>query len=374
MKIEDFISGSWESGYKYRYFVPSPINHPFSWDDSIINTLLEKASMRIGELDSFSRLVPDIDMFIQMHVTKEAVASCRIEGILTSIDETLKEEKSIAPERRNDWLEVKNYVKALNFSIAELKDLPLSCRLIKKTHEVLLSSGRGGEFRTSQNWLGGASIADAVFIPPAADKLPELLSDFEKFLNNDELDIPDLVKIAVAHYQFETIHPFLDGNGRIGRLLITLFLVDKGILEKPILYLSAFFEKNRSLYYDKLAMTREKNALNQWIKYFLVGIIETAEESISTLQRILKLKEDAETSIRDMGKRSGNGFILLKSLFSAPIVSISQVQAITGTTPKTAGALVSDFVEKGILSEVTKQQRSRTFAFKSYIELFDDIR
>jgi len=312
-----------------------------------------------------------------MHVAKEAVVSSRIEGTRTSIEETLNSEDEIAPERRNDWLEVKNYVKALNFSIAELKDLPLSCRLIKKTHEVLLSSGRGeyktpGEFRTSQNWLGGASIADAVFIPPAADKLPELLSDFEKFLNNDELDIPDLVKIAIAHYQFETIHPFLDGNGRIGRLLITLFLVDKGILEKPILYLSAFFEKNRSLYYDKLAMTREKNALNQWIKYFLVGIIETAEESILTLQRILKLKEDAETSIRDMGKRSGNGFILLQSLFSAPIVSISQVQAITGTTPKTAGALVSDFVEKGILSEVTKQQRSRTFAFKSYIELFDE--
>lgn len=375
MKTEEFQSGIWESGYKYKYFVPSFINHSFSWDDDSISSLLEKASIKLGELNSFSRFVPDINMFIQMHVLKEAVVSSRIEGTRTNIEEALNEESSIEPERRDDWLEVNNYVKAMNSAIEELKTLPLSCRLIKDTHKILLSSGRGkrktpGEFRTSQNWIGGATIVDAVFVPPAAEKLAELLSDFEKFLNNEELNVPDLIKIAIAHYQFETIHPFWDGNGRIGRLLITLFFVSTGILEKPVLYLSVFFEKKRSLYYDKLTITREKNDLNQWIKYFLIGITETAGEGIRTLQEIMSLKTDMEKTIVTMGKRSKTGYLLLQQLFTTPLVSIKNVQGITATSIKTAGDLVSVFVDKGILVEVTKQQRNRLFAFSKYIALF----
>ena len=271
MKIEEFKSGTWESGFRYKYFIPSNINHSFSWDDDVINSLLEKASLKLGELNSFSRFVPDIDTFIIMHIYKEAVISSRIEGTRTNIEEALDSEAPKSPEKRDDWLEVNNYVKAMNIVLEELKTLPLSCRLIRDAHRILLASGRGerktpGEFRISQNWIGGASIVDAVFVPPAAEKLGDLMSDFEKFLNNDELNVPHLIKIAIAHYQFETIHPFLDGNGRVGRLLITLYLVATGILEKPLLYLSAFFEKNRSLYYDKLTMTREKSDLNQWIK------------------------------------------------------------------------------------------------------------
>ncbi len=377
MNIEDFVSGSFESGFKYKYFVPSKINHPFSWNDDVINSLLEKASLKLGELNSFSRFVPDIDTFIIMHIYKEAVVSSRIEGTQTNIEEALDSEEPETPEKRDDWLEVNNYVRAMNKAIDELKELPLSCRLIREAHKILLSSGRGeqktpGEFRTSQNWIGGASIADAAFVPPAAEKLGELMSDFEKFLNNEDINVPHLIKIAVAHYQFETIHPFLDGNGRVGRLLITLYLVASGILEKPLLYLSAFFEKNRTLYYDKLTITREKNDLNQWIKYFLVGIAETAEEGTRTLQKIMQLKSRVEEKILNMGKRSPQAHTLLLGLFKNPVASIKDIQSLTNLSPKAAGDLTSVFVEKGILREITKQQRNRVFVFKEYLELFAD--
>ena len=374
MKIEEFNSGVWEHGFKYKYFVPAFINHPFSWEDDAISALLEKASLKLGELNSFSRFVPDIDIFISMHVLKEAVVSSRIEGTRTNIEEALEEEQPSEPEKRDDWLEGNNYVKAINSAIEELKTLPLSCRLIRDTHRILLSSERGerktpGEFRISQNWIGGASIVDAVFVPPAADKLSDLLSDFEKFLNNEEINVPNLIKIAIAHYQFETIHPFLDGNGRMGRLLITLFLVSKG-LDKPLLYLSAFFEKNRSLYYDKLTITREKNDLNQWIKFFLVGIIETAEEGTKTLEKIMQIKAKAENKILSFGRRAESAHKLLEALFSKPMVSIKGVQTITNLSPKAAGELVNLFVDNELLQEVSNQQRNRAFAFTEYLNLF----
>lgn len=336
---------------------------------------MEKASLKLGELNSFSRFVPDIDIFISMHVLKEAVVSSRIEGTRTNIEEALEEEQPSELEKRDDWLEVNNYVKAINSAIEELKTLPLSCRLIRDTHRILLSSGRGerktpGEFRISQNWIGGASIVDAVFVPPAAEKLSDLLSDFEKFLNYDEINVPDLIKIAIAHYQFETIHPFLDGNGRMGRLLITLFLVSKGILDKPLLYLSAFFEKNRSLYYDKLTITREKNDLNQWIKFFLVGIIEIAEEGTITLQKIMQIKKKSEDKILTFGRRASKGHDLLEALFSTPIVSIKTVQTLLQLTPKSAGEMVKLFVDNNILQEVSEQQRNRSFVFREYLDLF----
>jgi len=374
--IKDFKSGRYQDGYQYKYFLPEKINHPWIWTDETINTLLERASLKLGELNSFSRLIPDTTMFIIMHVFKEAVVSSRIEGTKTNIEEALIDEKDIDPEKRDDWLEVNNYVNALNEAIEELATLPLSCRLIRNAHKVLLSRGRGerktpGEFRVSQNWIGGASLSDAVFIPPAQAELPDLLSDFESFLNNVNLKLPHLIRVAIAHYQFETIHPFLDGNGRIGRLLITLYFVSSGILDKPLLYLSEFFEKNRGLYYDNLTLVRTKNDLDQWIRFFLTGVIETAARSCETLQKILSLKSDIEKDrIIFMGKRSRQALILFHKLFSKPIVNIKDVQSFTELSPKAANNLVQAFVERKILTETTGYQRNRVFVFAEYMEMF----
>jgi len=376
MNINDFKAGSYRKGYKYRYFLPEKINHTFIWTDEVINELLEKAAFKLGELNSFSRFVPDTDMFIKMHVFKEAVVSSQIEGTQTNIEEALVEEKEINPERRDDWKEVNNYVKAMNAAIEELNTLPLSNRLLKNAHNILLASGRGeyknpGEFRQSQNWIGGASLTDAVFIPLAHTELPNLMSDLEFFLHNSEIKVPHLVKIAIAHYQFETIHPFLDGNGRIGRLLITLYLVSNGILEKPLLYISDFFENNKTLYYDNLTFVRTKNGLGQWIKFFLTGVVQTAEKSVTTLMKITDLKASIEKKrILLMGKRSKLGIEFLPQLFKKPIVTINDVQTMTNLSPKAANDLVKAFVEQKILVETTGYQRNRVFVFDEYVRMF----
>ena len=376
MDIKEFKAGSYKKGYEYRYFLPEKINHGFIWTDEVINELLEKASFKLGELNAFSRFVPDTDMFIMMHIFKEAVVSSRIEGTQTNIEEALIEEKEVDPEKRDDWKEVNNYVDAMNAAIKELETLPLSNRLIKNTHKILLSSARGkdkspGEFRQSQNWIGGASLADAVFIPPTQSELPELMSDLEFFIHNSEIKIPHLVKIALAHYQFETIHPFLDGNGRVGRLLITLYLVSNGILDKPLLYLSDFFEQNKTLYYDNLSVVRTKNDLGQWIKFFLTGVIQTAEKSVATLKKITDLKAAIEKErILLMGKRSKQGIEFLHQLFKDPVVTIKDVQTMTGLSPKAANDLVKGFIEQKILVETTGYQRNRVFVFNEYMSMF----
>lgn len=380
MDIKEFKAGTLQKGYEYHYFMPEPVNHSFYWRDENLNELLEQASFKLGELNSFSRLVPDTNQFILMHVYKEAVVSSRIEGTQTNIEEALNDKKEIEPEKKDDWQEVNNYVQAINSAIEELQTLPLSNRLIKNTHKILLSSVRGehkspGDFRKSQNWIGGASLSDAVFIPPAHGEVDELMSDLEKFLHNSEIKIPHLIRIAIAHYQFETIHPFLDGNGRAGRLLITLYMVASGVLEQPLLYLSDFFEKNKTLYYDNLTLVREKNDLLQWLKFFLTGVYETAVKSVDTLQTIIALKSSIEKEkIIHMGKRSRMAARLLEHLFKKPVMNIKNIQNATGLSAKAANDLAGLFVEHGILTEVTGYQRNRTFVFREYTTLFrDDI-
>ncbi|MFT7098168.1 MAG: Fic family protein [Rickettsiales bacterium] len=377
MILEQYKSGELiKSPNSYKYFLPSNINEEWFWSDQKINNLLEKAAIKLGELNSFSKLVPNIDLFIQLHINKEAVISSRIEGTKTDIDESFLSESEIAPERKEDWKEVSNYTKAINQAIAELKELPISSRLIKQTHKILLNSVRGqtkqpGEFRSSQNWIGGSSPSDAVFVPPSQEHVEELMSDLEKFIHNDELNVPDLIKIAIIHYQFETIHPFLDGNGRIGRLLITLFLVDKEILTKPLLYLSSYFEENKSLYYDNLTFVRTKNDMKQWLKYFLVGIAKTAEEAAKTLSKVLQLKSDLEKTInQDFGKKTSSANLLLNHLFEKPTLDVLEAKEITKMSYKAANDLVSDFVKSGILEEITGQSRNRIFIFRQYAELF----
>ncbi len=376
MFIEDFKSGEYKEGYKYKYFIPEFINHSWEWKDNTLSALLEKASMSLGELNSYSNLIPSVSLFIQLHVTKEAVTSSRIEGTQTNIEEALQPSDEIKEEARNDWQEVKNYTKAINYAIERLKKIPLSSRLIKETHSILLQGVRGknklpGEFRKSQNWVGGATIKDAVFIPPAHELIPELMSDLEKFIHNDQLQVPDLIKIGIIHYQFETIHPFLDGNGRIGRLLITLYLVGKEILRKPLLYISEFFEKEKHLYYHNLTIARENNNLLQWLKYFLVGIEQTSNRTSETLSKILSLKEEHEKKIQKIGGRKTERAIrLLTKLFEMPYVKVKDVEKICSLTTKSANLLINLMTDLKILHEVTGKTRNRLFVYRDYIDLF----
>jgi Fic family protein len=380
IELKKYKSGHSEKALGYQYFVPSLINDEWIWDAPVLNRLLEKAAAKLGELNSFARLVPNIDLFIQLHVTKEAVVSSRIEGTQTNMDEAVLPYKAILPERRNDWQEVNNYIKALNNAIMELERLPLSSRLIKITHKILLDSARGenklpGEFRKSQNWIGGASLADAVYIPPRAELVNDLMGDMEKFLNNEEIQVPSLIRIAIAHYQFESIHPFLDGNGRIGRLLIPLFLVSEGLLDKPLLYLSAYFENNKGLYYDNLTVVRTKNDMFQWLKYFLVGIERTATLAVQVLSKIIALKSETEKNIQSsFGRRSKSAFILLDELFRNPVITVEQASKTCTLSFKAANDLVGLFNSSGILRELTGQSRNRFFVFKSYLDIFDNLK
>ena len=376
VQIENFKAGKIRQSYQYKSFLPEPVNRQWIISDPNLLTLLSEASRYLGELNAFSYQIPDIDFFIRMHVAKEAVTSSRIEGTQTNIAEAFLKREEIIPEKRDDWQEVQNYIEAVNTAIKLLEDLPLSNRLIRQTHKILLQSVRGkhkqpGSFRKTQNWIGGASLKDAIFIPPHPDDVPDLISDLEKFLNNDRIQIPELLRIAIAHYQFETIHPFLDGNGRIGRLMITLYLVNKKLLVKPSLYLSDFFERNRMLYYDNLSIVRYKNDLGQWLKFFLTGVVETAQNSISTFQSILTLKEESEKNIvQRMGKRARSGLALLNYLFRHPLVSAAEISKALKVSSPTANTLLRNLAELNILQEITGYKRNRMFAFTAYLDIF----
>lgn len=379
IQLEKFHSGWKEKGIGYTFFVPGDINKQWIWADADLNILLEKASIKLGELNSFAKLVPNIDLFIQLHVTKEAVVSSRIEGTQTNIEEALMPLENIQPERRNDWQEVHNYTVALNNAIEQLKKLPLSSRVLRNAHKTLLAGVRGehklpGEFRSSQNWIGGASLADAAFIPPAQHYVIPLMSDLENFLHNENIKVPSLIRIAIAHYQFETIHPFLDGNGRIGRLLITLYVVSEGILEQPLLYLSSFFEGKKTLYYDNLLRVRDKSDMLHWLKYFLIGVEQTASQAVVTLSKILKLKTQIEEEIQaGFGRRINHSLKLLTHLFKNPVVTIKNIEEACMLSPKAANELAGIFEGKGWLAQIGSSQRYKSFIFKPYIRLFDQF-
>ncbi|MCL4498477.1 MAG: Fic family protein [Deltaproteobacteria bacterium] len=377
MDIKDFKAGDYKQEYQYKCFVPRNINIDWQLSNMGLINLLSVADSKLGELNSYTELLPNIDFFIRMHIYKEATSSNRIEGTQTNISEALQKIEYIDPEKRNDWQEIQNYIEAMNDSIKSLSKLPLSNRLLKNAHSILLQGVRGkhkqpGEFRKSQNWIGGASLSDAVFIPPHYEYLPELMSDFEKFVNDETNPLPHLIRIGIAHYQFETIHPFLDGNGRLGRLLITLYLVHKKLLSKPVLYLSAFFEKNKLLYYDNLTNVRLNNNLTQWLKFFLEGFRQTAENSIITFKGIIKLRHEVENvAILTLGKRVKLAQGFLNYLYGNPIVRSGDVAKQLSINPSTALRLIDDFVKLGILKDLTGGKRNRVFIFEKYLKLFE---
>ncbi len=376
MDIGKFKPGSLKKQHGYSSFSPEMVNHDWLINDAKINNLLSQADRKLGELNAFSMLVPDVDFFIKMHITKEATKSSSIEGTQTSIEEALQNAAYIAPEKIDDWQEVHNYIDTMHYAIAQLEKLPVSNRLLKQTHKKLLKGVRGkhklpGEFRRSQNWIGGESLKDATFIPPNQDEVPDLMSDLEKFLNNDELQVPPLIRIAIAHYQFEAIHPFLDGNGRLGRLLITLCLVSNNIINKPALYLSDFFEKNRLLYYDNLTLVRNKGFLKQWLIFFLTGVLKTAESSIDTFNAIIKLRQVVEEKkIITLGKRVPLALELIRYMYSKPIVDTNEIATALKVNISTAHRLVKDFEKLKILVEQTGYKRNRVFVFEDYMKLF----
>jgi len=376
MDLKDFNSGTYVPQYQYKSFLPEKINKEWIVSNPVLNKMLEEANLKLGELNAFSSIVPDVDLFIRMHIVKEATTSSRIEGTQTHIEDAVLKEKDISPEKRNDWREVQNYISAMNNAVESLSALPISSRLIKQAHKMLIENTRGkdklpGEYRSSQNWIGGATIKDAVFIPPHHSDIPELLSDLELFINNQDINVPHLIKIAISHYQFETIHPFLDGNGRVGRLLITLYLVANNLLLTPTLYLSDFFEKHRQLYYDNLTIVRTKNDLTQWIKFFLSGIIETSKNGVDTFQKILQLRTEIEDKkIVSLGRRLPLAKKVINYLYKYPIINLSYLVEELGISKQTANTMINELVRLKVLFEVTGQKRNRLFVFQDYINLF----
>lgn len=376
MRISDYISGKYENRYQYKSFLPKRINHAWHVDDPELITLLDDANRFLGELNAFSQLVPDVDFFIKMHITKEATTSSRIEGTRTNMEEALVDIQDIDPERRDDWEEVQNYINAVNYSIERLQTLPLSNRLLKETHKVLMQGVRGehklpGEFRKSQNWLG-PSLKNAAFVPPHHEHLADLMGDLENFIHNDKIHVPHLIRIGILHYQFETIHPFLDGNGRLGRLLIALYLANFNLLQKPALYLSDYFERHRLDYFDHLTVVRTRNDMSAWLRFFLIGVQQTAMRSIGVFRTILKLKERIEREIMPQFhvRRQANAQLLIETLYQRPVVTVKGVKALLNVQPNTASSLISEFEKHGILKEMTGYKRNRIFIFSEYVQLF----
>ena len=372
--MQGFQSGKYINQGYYKSFQPSLINRDWTITDMQVMNLLSQADRHLGRLDMYSQYV-NIDLFIQMHIAKEATQSSKIEGTQTNIEDVFLTKEEVKTENRNDWEEVHNYVKAMNEAVLQLHTLPFSSRLIRYTHKTLLQGVRGehklpGEFRSSQNWIGGTSINDAVFVPPVHTSINELMSDIENFANDEINPLPDLLKIALIHYQFETIHPFLDGNGRVGRLLITLYLVNKKILKRPILYLSDFFERNRTLYYDNLMRARTHNDINQWLKFFLTGIIETAKNGVETFDSIMQLQRIIDDKLKNTGSRSGDAYKIVEYLYNQPIIGAQRVSEILGKSLRPAYNMLSVLEGLGIIKEITGGQRGRLYMFSDYVNIF----
>lgn len=369
-------------GTGYRAFMPAPLppDPPVRLEGEL-RVLLSRADRALGRLDGSVVTLPNPDMFVYMYVRKEAVLSSQIEGTQSSLQDLLAAEADLFDHADipRDVDEVVNYVRAMNHGLARLAALPVSVRLIREIHEQLMQGVRGGrltpgELRRSQNWIGpgGASLREAIFVPPPADVVPGALGELERFLHADD-DLPLLVKIGLAHAQFETIHPFLDGNGRVGRLLITFLLTERGVLGKPVLYLSHFLKRNRAEYYERLQSVRDQGDWEGWLTFFLRGVDQVSTEAAGTARRILILREEHRLQITThLDRAAAGGHRVLESLFDRPILSVADARKLTGTGYAAANQLVARMTELGILREITGKARNRRFAYDPYIRLFTE--
>ncbi len=375
-KIEEFISGTYRNNGDFKSFIPSEINDVWTWESTEINTLLAKAAKELGALNSYAELVPDIDVYIRMHIQIEANRSNKIEGTMTSVEEDLLPPEDLQPEKRDDAAEVNNYIKAMNYGIGRIVDdgFPLSSRLIRELHAILLEGVRGthktpGEFRTSQNFIGGSMPSNAVYVPPAICDLDAAMNDFDKFINNQN-ELPALIRLAIMHYQFETIHPFLDGNGRIGRLLIPLYLLSSKELIKPCFYISAFFESHRTEYYDSLQRARINNDLKGWVCFFLKASISTsavakekfrlAVNQVQQYKDYLMTKKTSVSSLREV----------IRTMYKHPVASVSQLAEKTGLSFSTISRAVKILENDNILSKYSERNKNRVYILKDYLEVF----
>ena len=365
----------------YSAFIPSPLPpDPPLYTSCEVQAALSQADLALGRLDGSVQTLPNPDVFVLMYVRKEAVLSSRIEGTQSTLQDVLAAEAQFRPPTSpRDVDEVINYVNAMHYGLERLRDLPVSVRLIRESHQRLLHNVRGshltpGELRTSQNWIGpaGCTLNEATFVPPPPHLVPDALGALELFLHSGD-DLPMLLKVGLAHAQFEAIHPFLDGNGRTGRLLITFLLTERDVLRQPVLYLSHYFERRRQEYYDRLLAVTGRGDWEGWILFFLRGAAEVSEEAAETARRILLLRENHRRVITEtFGRATANGHIVLEHLYEHPMITVNAVSQLIGTTYAAANQLVGRLAEAGILSEITGRVRNRMFAYQSYIDLFDE--
>ena len=378
MKLENNRAGQLKKMQSdYQCFVPHNLKDIKLNIDSEINALVNKAYLLLGRLDGMAITLPDIDLFVSMYVQKEAVISSQIEGTQASLVDVLQKDKG--KEKIKDTEEIVNYIKATHYAFKRLNKMPLCMRLIRETHAVLLSNVRGeekmpGEFRRSQNWIGhaGSTLKDASFIPPAPDEMDICLGDLERYIHEDST-ISSLIKIALIHYQFETIHPFLDGNGRMGRLLIILYLREQGLIEYPVLYLSYFFKKNRNRYYELLNNIRIKGEFEEWIKFFIDGICEISEDAITSIQKIVELKNTDMKKIRELsGSNISNLLLIYDYLLQHPFLEAEDIINLVGVSKPTANKLLENLMTIEIVELVEDKKRYRQYVYKKYVDILSE--
>lgn len=361
----------------YECFIPHNLKELKLDIDDQLQSLINKAYLLLGRLDGMAITLPDIDLFVSMYVQKEAVISSQIEGTQASLIDVLQKDRN--NEKIKDTEEIVNYIKATNYAFKRLEELPLCMRLIKETHSVLLSGVRGnekspGEFRKSQNWIGytGCTLNTASFVPPSPEEMEHSLSDLEKYIHEDS-SISNLIKTALIHYQFETIHPFLDGNGRMGRLLIVLFLKERGLIEYPVLYLSYFFKKNRNRYYELLNNVRIKGEFEEWIKFFIEGICEISEDAISSIQKIIKLKKIDMEKIRNIPKGNISSLLLVYDyLLKHPFLETEDIRLLSDLSKPTVNKLLETLTELEILELVEEKKRYKQYVYKKYVDILSE--